>query len=504
MPQLYIKDANGNFVEATEADCRPAHIICPPLTDNLVTDTDSYKWSFEEQFPDGMSSMYQYFEARGGEFHSTQAVGLQGFLKKRLVNPVTKAMVDEAEKLAMGHGEPFYRHGWDTIVDDYKGFCPITIRAVPEGSVFPTSNALFDVELTEPDPRIFWLPTHIETAIVRNWYSNAVGTTSIFCKKVILDALKQSSDDPMGEIMFKLHDFGSRGVSSEESARIGGAAHLANFLGTDTVEALRYLLHYYGCKGDMPGFSIPASEHSTRCAWGKDGEFAGYKKLVKKFLYDRQLPPGVPKIAACVSDTYDVFNAVENGWCGPELHEYVRDSGGKLVVRPDSGKPVEVLLKLLAIFDRKIGMRKNNKGYKVLPPYFGLIQGDGCNYDSIQEILHEVMAHGYSASNLAFGMGGGLLQLVNRDTSKYAYKASAGLLNGEWIDLFKDPITDPGKKSKRGHLALIQDGFGGPIRTVKGPRMDDMLKPVFRNGKLLKDYTLDEVRENATKAVLSL
>jgi nicotinamide phosphoribosyltransferase len=199
-----------------------------------------------------------------------------------------------------------------------------------------------------------------------------------------------------------------------------------------------------------------------------------------------------------------VFNAVENGWCGPELHEYVRDSGGKLVVRPDSGKPVEVLLKLLAIFDRKIGMRKNNKGYKVLPPYFGLIQGDGCNYDSIQEILHEVMAHGYSASNLAFGMGGGLLQLVNRDTSKYAYKASAGLLNGEWIDLFKDPITDPGKKSKRGHLALIRDGFGGPIRTVKGPRLDDMLKPVFRNGKILKDYTLDEVRENATKAVLSL
>lgn len=504
MPQLFIKDTNGNFVEATDEQCRPEYVVFPPLEDNLATDTDSYKLSHPFIFPNGMSNMYAYFASRGGAFHKVQSIGLQGLLKKRFVNRIVKKHVDELEKLAAAHGEPFYREGWDAIVNDHNGFCPVTIRAIPEGSVVPTGVVSFDVELSEPDPRLFWLPGHIETCMVRNWYPSIVGTTSLFCKKHIFEALNKSGNDPMAEIGFKLHDFGSRGVSSEESARIGGAGHLANFLGTDTIEALRYILHYYGIKGDMPGFSIPAAEHSNRCAWGKDREFEGFRQLVKAFLYDRQLPPGVPKLAACVSDTYNIFNAVENGWCDPDMSEYVRKSGGTLVIRPDSGDPVEVLLKILGIMDRKIGMRKNSKGYKVLPDHYRLIQGDGINFESLQEILHEIMSHGYSASNLAFGMGGGLLQMVNRDTGKYAYKASDGLLNNEWIDMFKDPITDPGKKSLRGHLATVVESFGGPIVTIRGPRKDDLLKPVFRNGKLLKDFTWDEVRENANKALIEV
>lgn len=504
MPQLYIKDSNGNFVEATEGQCRPDYVVCPPLEDNLVTDTDSYKFSHPFMFPGGMSNMYSYFASRGGAFHKVQSVGLQGFLKKRMVNRIAKKHVDEAERIASAHGEPFYREGWDAIVNDHDGFCPVTIRAVPEGSLVPTGVVSFDVELSEPDPRLFWLPSHIETALVRNWYPSIVATTSLFCKKAILEALVKSADDPMSEVMFKLHDFGSRGVSSEESARIGGAGHLANFLGTDTVEALRYILHYYNVEGGMPGFSIPASEHSNRCAWGKIGEFTGFRQLVKTFLYDRQLPPGAPKLVACVSDTYDLYNAIENGWCDPELSEYVRQSGGTVVVRPDSGDPVEVLLTSLAIFERKVGMRTNGKRFKVLPSHYRLIQGDGITYESIQEILHEVLARGYSASNLAFGMGGGLLQMVNRDTGKYAYKAAAGLLNGDWIDMFKSPLTDPGKRSLRGHLATVRDGFGGPLVTVRGPRPDDMLKPVFCNGKILKDFTWDEVRANANSALAEL
>lgn len=474
----------------------------PALTDNLVTDTDSYKFSFEPQYPPGIQAMYQYFASRGGKFHSVMAVGLQGFVKKRLLHPVTKAMVDEAEVLVTAHGEPFYREGWDTLLDIYRGVLPVTIRALPEGTVAPVGTVQFDVELTSPDRRLFWLPTHIETAISRCWYPSAVGTTSWFVKRLCREALERSADNPEASLPFMLHDFGSRGASSEETARIGGFAHLVNFLGTDTVEALRYAAHYYGPFEGVAGYSIPAAEHSTMSMWGQSRERDAYRNFVQRFLVDRQLPPGVPKIAACVSDTWDVFNAVENHWCDPELHDLVRGSGGKLVIRPDSGNPVEVLLKILAIMERKIGMQTNLKGYKVLPPYFGIIQGDGCTLDSIAEILHAVMARGYSASNLAFGMGGGLLQKLDRDTIQAAYKCAAALGPEGWFDVSKNPVTDPNKRSRAGHQAVVRSELGKGYQTVRGPRGDDCLVPIYRNGRLLVDQTLPELRANATRSLL--
>jgi nicotinamide phosphoribosyltransferase len=469
---------------------------------NPVLDTDSYKASHWLQYPEGVSSMYSYFESRGGMFHSTEFAGLQGFIEQYLLTPVTKAHVDEAVAFCEAHGEPFNKAGWMKIVDHYKGRFPVRIRAVPEGTIVPTKNVLFDIELTVPDKDIFWVVSWLETMLVRVWYATTVGTSSFFCKKAILDALEKSSDDPMGEISFKLHDFGSRGVSTNEGARIGGFAHLINFLGSDTIEGIRYANHYYGVKGGMAGFSIPAAEHSTMTMWGRGRESAAYRNMVQKYLIDRQVPPGIPKIAACVSDSWDIYNAVENIWCD-ELHEMVRDSGGKLVVRPDSGDPVEVLLKMLGIFERKIGMKKNLKGYKVLPPYFGIIQGDGINYESLREILHAVVEHGYSASNLAFGMGGGLLQQVNRDTSKFAFKCASAFIHEDWVDVMKDPATDPGKKSKAGHQALIAEGIGNGygFKTVRGPRQDDLLQTVYENGALVKTYTMDDLRANSMKGL---
>ena len=467
-----------------------------PLAFNPITDTDSYKASHWLQYPPGVSSMYSYFESRGGRYHSTLFFGLQYYLLQYLDREITTEHLAEAETFFAAHGEPFNRAGWDVLVSRYGGRFPVRIRAVPEGTVVPVSNVLFDIELTTPDPDVFWVVSWLETLLVRVWYPTTVATLGHVVKRSILEALEKSSDDPRGEIGFKLHDFGARGVSSLESARIGGAAHLVNFLGSDTVEGVRCANHYYGTKEGMAGYSIPAAEHSTITMWGKGRETEAYANLVRRYLYDRVLPPGVPKIAACVSDSYDIYNAVENIWC-ESLHDLVRDSGGKLVVRPDSGDPATVLLKLLAIFERKVGMRKNLKGYKVLPPYFGLIQGDGINDESIHEILHALLGKGYSASNLAFGMGGGLLQQVNRDTQKFAFKCSSALIDGEPVDVAKDPVTDHGKRSKKGHLALVRKGLDREVETVRGPRSDDLLVPVFENGKVLVTYTLDEVRANS-------
>jgi nicotinamide phosphoribosyltransferase len=469
----------------------------PIFYENPLTDTDSYKFSHWLQYPPGVSSMYSYFESRGGRYPYTVVVGMQLFLLRYLLAPITKQDVIMGETFALMHGEPFNREGWDYLVEKYNGRFPVRIRAVPEGTIVPTHNLLFDIELTTPDPKIFWVVSWIETMMVRLWYPTSVATLSHYCKGHILNALQESSDDPLGELPFKLHDFGARGAAVREAAEIGGCAHLVNFLGSDTIRGIEFANHYYGCKSGMAGYSIPAAEHSTITMWGRNREADAYQNIVQRYLYDRVVPPGVPKLAACVSDSWDIYNAVENIWCG-SLHDMVKNSGGKLVIRPDSGDPVTVLLKCLRIIERKLGMTVNKKGFKVMPPYFGLIQGDGINDESIPEILTAVLKAGFSASNLGFGMGGGLLQLVNRDTQKFAFKcASALFVDGKWIEVKKDPITDPGKRSKAGRLALIREG--GTFKTVQGPHPDDVLETVYKNGSVLVTYTLDEVRERANQ-----
>lgn len=465
------------------------------MKSNLILDTDSYKSSHFLQYSPRTSAMFSYLESRGGRYGSTVFFGLQYLLKEYLTTPVTKEDVDEAEAFFTAHGEPFPKAAWMRVVDRFDGHLPVRIRAVPEGTVVPTHNVLLTAESTDTEvgsESTFWITSWLETAFVRLWYPVTVATQSFYIKKILWDALNESSDDPRGELPFKLHDFGSRGVSSRESAGIGGMAHLVNFQGSDTVEGVRFAQHYYGVSGGMPAFSIPASEHSTITSWGRENEVDAYRNMVNQFA-----KPG--KIVACVSDSYDLWNVVENVW-GGMLHDEVKESGATLVIRPDSGEPKDVVLKCLQILERKVGMTKNLRGFKVLPKYFRVIQGDGVNEDSIREILQTIMANGYSASNLAFGMGGALLQQVNRDTQKFAFKCSEVTTNGKSVPVFKDPITDKGKKSKSGRLDLVLDN--GQFRTVVGPTQGSALETVFENGKVLKTYTLDEVRANANKGLL--
>lgn len=455
---------------------------------NVVSDTDSYKFSHPMQYPEGLTSVFSYIESRGGTYGTTVWGGLQIILKRALCRRVKMRHVERAASLAAKHGEPFPLEGWKRIVEVHKGRLPLRICAAPEGLVIPTGNVLAIIEST--DPLLPWINSWFETQLMRVWFPTTVATKSYYCKREILAALKKTADDVMGEIYFKLHDFGARGVSSWESAAIGGAAHLFNFKGSDTVVGVEFANHFYN--EDMSGFSIPAAEHSTMTIRGRDGELQQMRRMIQQFA-----KPGA--ILACVSDSYDIYNAV-NHW-GETLHDEVKNSGATVVIRPDSGDPSEVNLKILQILERKIGMRTNLKGYKVLPSYFRLIQGDG-NRDelSIRKVLNTLESNGYSASNIAFGMGGGLLQLVDRDTQRFAMKASQAIIDNEVIDVYKDPITDAGKKSKRGRLDLVFRN--GEYQTVQGKQADSVLVPVFENGVLLRDWTLAEVRANAERGLL--
>jgi len=464
------------------------------LAKNILLNTDSYKVSMFKQYPVGTTGVYSYIESRGGRYDRTVFFGLQAFIKEYLLDPITQADIDIADEILTAHGEPFNRAGWQYILDKHNGYLPVVIRAVPEGTVVPVRNVLATIENT--DPECFWLTTYLETALLRAvWYPTTVATQSWTIKQVIADYLEKTGDPTL--IDFKLHDFGARGVSSMESAGIGGAAHLVNFMGTDTITGILFAREYY--RAGIAGFSIPAAEHSTITSWGREGEVDAYRNMLTNFA-----KPG--SILAVVSDSYDVFNAASKLW-GEELRQQVIDSGATVVIRPDSGDPVAVNNQLIQILDSKFGSTVNAKGFKVLNNV-RLIQGDGVNELTIRGILGAFMALGYSADNIAFGMGGALLQAVDRDTQKFAMKCSAVEIgSGNWINVQKDPVTDPGKKSKAGCVTLWKSG-GELVSAVDAPKgwsdraigpWTDVLEPVFRDGKLLRDMSFEEIRVNARK-----
>jgi nicotinamide phosphoribosyltransferase len=454
---------------------------------NIILQTDSYKFSHAKQYPPNTTKVYSYFESRGGEFPATVFFGLQYYLKHYLEGVrVTKEKIDEAEAIINEHmgRKMFNRVGWEHILTHHAGRLPVSIRAVPEGTLVPTQNVLMTIENT--DPACWWLTNYLETMLVQTWYPTTVCTLSYNIKKLIGYYLDRTGD-PAG-LPFKFHDFGYRGVSSQESAAIGGAAHLVNFMGTDTVAGLMLAREFYGA--GMAGYSIPAAEHSTITSWGKEHEVDAFANMLEQY------PEG---LVAVVSDSFDIFNACSDLW-GKQLRDRVLSRNGTVVIRPDSGEPTIVVCKVLDLLGQAFGYEENDKGYKVLNPHVRIIQGDGIDYGMTKDILTAMRSKDWSADNIAFGCGGSLLQKLNRDTQSFAFKCSFVEVNGEQRDVYKDPITDNGKVSKRGRLKLITKQIGGKpggYITMRADQETDELVEVFRDGKVLVEWTFDDVRKRS-------
>lgn len=511
---------------------------------NPMLNTDSYKVSMWKQYPPGTESVFSYIESRGGRYDETVFFGLQMFIKEYLMTPFTQAQIDFADRFYKAHGEPFNREGWQAILDKYQGYLPVRIRGLKEGVVIKNQNALVTVE--NIDPEFYWVTTWVETALLRAvWYPVTVASQSFSIKRVIKRYLEETGD--VAGLNFKLHDFGARGATSLESAAIGGAAHLVNFLGSDTISGIVALMEYYN--SDVCGYSIPAAEHSTITSWLRENEVEAYRNMIKQF-------GGSFPLFAVVSDSYNVYEAGKI-W-GTVLYEAVRDSGSMLVVRPDSGDPAtivggldfedvdnlddytllnarktivrnredgkfyraegydsgwttkfdieplseEEVKGMIGVLADNFGYDINEKGYKVLRNV-RIIQGDGINEESIVEILENLKRGGWSADNVAFGMGGALLQQVNRDTNKFAMKCSAAKVDDEWRDVFKDPITDSGKRSKKGRLTTVEregDFCTIRIEDLQAYEQDgwkDAMVVYYVAGKLMVDDNIGAIRERA-------
>jgi nicotinamide phosphoribosyltransferase len=460
---------------------------------NIITQTDSYKLSHWNMYPEGTEYVYSYFESRkGAKFEKTPFFGLQYILKKYFTGVVvTQAKIDQAAALCKAHfgnDQYFNRKGWEYILKTYGGKLPIRIKAVPEGTPVTVNNVLMTVENT--DPKVPWLTNYVESILTHVWYPSTVAALSRSTKEMIAGFLDRTSDNPAA-ISFMLHDFGYRGATTDEAAGIGGAAHIISFLGTDTVPAMEFAMDYYDAPLDGLAYSIAATEHSIATARGIEGEDAILDDLLNKYTTGG---------LATVADSFDVYNYVENLVC-KKYKDRILNREGFFVVRPDSITPLHPTpeaetLWIVQTVANHFGYTYNSKSFMVINPKIRVLWGDGIDKDGIEKILATLAAAGFAAENVAFGMGGGLLQKVNRDTQRFAFKSSAQCRGGVWHDIFKMP-KDLSKASKKGRLALTKEGNAFNTVRQELAKGNDILETVFENGEIVKEITFDTVRKNA-------
>ena len=463
------------------------------MNKNICLTTDSYKLNHWNQYPVGTEKVYSYFECRKGALYAeTPFFGLQYIIKNHLEGVVvTREKIENAAKLCKAHfgsEKYFNREGWEHILNSWGGKLPVVIKAVEEGTVVPINNVLMTIENTG-GAETAWLTNFLETILSQVWYPITVAALSRNVKTTIKEYLDATSDG--GLLNFGLHDFGFRGASSWETAGIGGAAHLINFLGTDTVVAMEVAMNYYNANLENLAFSVAATEHSVMTALGKNGE----EQVVENLL--NEYPTGILSV---VADSYDIYNFVSN-IVGTKFKDRILARDGVFVVRPDSITPThpapeDEMVWIMENLWANIGGTINSKGYKVINPKVRVLWGDGIDLYGIRMILHAIAKAGFASENMAcFSMGGGLLQKVNRDTQRCAFKCSAQYRDGQWYDIQKNP-KDASKASKKGKLKLTK--INGKFETVgENDPGEDYLKVVFTNGVLVKEIDFDTVRKNA-------
>lgn len=458
---------------------------------NIIMETDSYKQTHWLMYPPETEYVYSYFESRrGATFDYTLWFGLQHILEGLAGVAVTQEDLDQAAAIAAVHfGDPlaFNKAGWQYIIDTHGGRLPLEIKAVREGNRIPVGNVLMTVVNT--DPACYWLTNYVESYLTHVWYPSTVASLSFDVKNTLSTYLAQQGSAPEA-VNFMLHDFGYRGATTPEAAAIGGAAHLVNFMGTDTLPAMLLALNSYDADLSTLAFSVPASEHSVMTAQGREGEYQVLDQLIENYKRG---------ILSVVADSYDIYAFTQ---AVIDRKDKILDRDGRFVLRPDSitakhDTPGALVLWIVEALWDAYGGTTTDAGFRVLNDQIRVLWGDGIDRDGIRSIVHTLHSNNFAAENMVFGMGGGLLQKVNRDTQRFAFKSSAQCRDGQWYDVQKDPL-DASKASKAGRLKLTHP-VGERYHTVRIEEPgEDLLETVFLNGEITRRQNFDEIRANAS------
>lgn len=438
---------------------------------NLMYAADFYKVSHKAQYPDGVTKVHSVLVARGANYNPHirndrfHWFGLKLWLVKLeqfedwffcLSSVQLGKELSTYKKFldARLGGDNDVSH-WLALYNDCVGL-PLKICAVDERTMQPFQTPLMTVENT--DDNFEWLTSYIETTALSNiWAVTTAANRAFHIRESIEAHMVGYTAEELAAVDFMGHDFSYRGMPGDEAAMLTGCGHLSVFKGSDSLVAIKAMEDVYG---EVTGFSVPATEHSVMCAGGQQTELETYSRILDTY------PEGIVSV---VSDTWDYWSVLTE--LLPQLKDRIMARDGKVVIRPDSGDPVDIICGTgdpnspagngsLELLDHLFGHTLDSAGLKVLDSHIGLIYGDGMNQERIKIMLNRMVAKGYSPLNLVFGIGAYTYQFTTRDELGFAFKATAVEIGGEWVDIQKNPVTDPGKKSLTGRFV------GGDLKEV--------------------------------------
>lgn len=487
-----------------------------------IMQTDGYKLDHRRQYPKGTEFVYSNWTARGSripEIDKVVFVGLQAAIQRRLMEDFEPFFAADVDEICEAYQEMLDSYlGPNDIGTDHiralheLGYIPLEFKALPEGTRVPLRVPMFTVENTHSD--FFWLTNYFETILSAELWMPMTSATLAARIREMMNSWALQTTGSIEGVGFLGHDFSMRGMSGAGAANLSGMGHLVAFTGTETVPVLQYIKDYYPFEGFLAG-TVPATEHSVMCAGGDENERETFQRLLD--LY----PTGILSV---VSDTWDFWNVLTNHL--PALHDQIMAREGKLVIRPDSGDPADIICGTwrpelfingeavgeaetpeekgaIELLWDEFGGTVNEQGYKVLDEHVGLIYGDSMHFDRINEINARLEAKGFASTNWVAGLGSYGYQYQTRDTFGFAMKATNVTIEGEDKAIFKDPKTDNGlKKSLKGRIAVLRDENGelyaeDELRDWEIELAGSgLLETVWKDGKFVKYLGFDEIRKN--------
>ncbi|MFC5046582.1 nicotinate phosphoribosyltransferase [Aquimarina hainanensis] len=471
--------------------------------------TDGYKLGHKDQYPEKTTLVYSNWTPRKSRIEGVDTVvffGLQYFIKEYLLKQFDTYFFNQDKGKVVGEYKKYIDHylGIDADVSHIAslhdlGYLPIEIKAVPEGTEVPIRVPMFT--LVNTDPSFFWLTNYLETLLSGIiWQPCTSATIAKQYRKILIKYAQETDKDQIGFVDWQGHDFSMRGMSGSESAIISGMGHALSFSGSDTVPVAKAFETYYNADvtKELVIGSVNATEHSVMCAGSKDDEIGTFQRLLKTY------PTGILSV---VSDTWDLWKVLTEYL--PVLKEQILNREGKLVIRPDSGDPVDIICGcehdnpviakgVIELLWDEFGGSINEQGYKVLHPKVGAIYGDSITIERATQICKRLKRKGFASTNVVLGIGSFTYQYNTRDTFGFAMKATYVEIDGAGREIFKDPVTDDGtKKSAKGLIHLYEENGRIKLKDQcsKEEEGKGMLETVFKNGKLTREYSLEEIRE---------
>lgn len=478
--------------------------------------TDGYKTGHHQQYPKGTEEVYSNWTPRSNKYapkgcDKVVSFGqqyvikwLHDYFKDNFFSKNKEEVCNEIkEELSLYLGAEYDVTHYEQLHD--LQYLPIQVKSLPEGVEVPIRVPMLTVVNTHKD--FYWITNFLETILsTMLWQPMTSATIAILYKRIFKKWALLTDSENVAFIDFQGHDFSMRGMGGLQSALSSGMGHASVFMGSDTLPVISGLRKYYNAKGFVVG-SVNATEHSVMCAGTKDDEIGTFRALMNTY------PTGILSV---VSDTWDLWKVLTDYL--PKLKEEVLSRDGKLVIRPDSGDPVDIICGenqningttpqekgVVELLWDIFGGTINKEGFKVLDAHIGAIYGDSITTERAEQICKRLHDKGFASTNVVLGIGSFTYQFNTRDTFGFAMKATSVVVNGERREIFKDPITDDGiKKSAKGlvKVDLVDNEYVLIDQASVEEEEQGELQIIYKDGAFLNEVTLQDVRGRINESV---